>query len=677
MSGTTILLIILAAVAALALSAFHYFYGSKNASGRLWILTFFRFIALFALMVLLINPEIKSSEYYVEKPDLVMLVDNSASIESFGVAGEVSRYVNAITDDPDIRERFEVQVFSFGEELNRNKDLSFTESQTNITGALRSLETLYKDKLAPTVLVSDGNPTMGEDLYFASGRYDNTIFPVVAGDTTSYRDLSLNRVNSNKYAYLNNNFPVEMILNYSGKGTVETTLRIKAGGKILYSKNVSFSEKDKSLVVETLLPASRTGVTTYEAELVPIEGEKVIENNSRKFAVEVIDERTSVLLLTDIIHPDLGAIKKSIESNQQREVRIHTLADGPVDPELFQLIILYQPNEGFKKLMEDLGEKESGYWIITGPGTDYRFLNQVQQDFSIEITGQNEELIPESNPDFNAYQFEDPGFPRFPPLEGPFGEIIFNTAVEPLLYGQVQGITTETPLLAVTGKEESKRAFLFGADIWKWRSHIYTQEESFEKFDDFIGKLVQYIASEQKKERLSVTYEPLYYGSDDVILSAGYFDRNYQFDGEASLSLEIRNEETGGILQVPLALRGNRYEADLSNLTAGEYSFKLSVEGETLSRSGNFSLVPFDVEQQFGNANLSGMRHIAEENDTPLSFSGDPEGMIEIMLSQEKFAPVQKSRENNVPLIDWYYLLGIIILALAAEWFLRKYYGLI
>jgi hypothetical protein len=30
-----------------------------------------------------------------------------------------------------------------------------------------------------------------------------------------------------------------------------------------------------------------------------------------------------------------------------------------------------------------------------------------------------------------------------------------------------------------------------------------------------------------------------------------------------------------------------------------------------------------------------------------------------------------------VPLIDWKYLLAIIALALAAEWFIRKYNGLI
>ncbi len=677
MSGTTILLIFLAAVAALALSAFQYFYKSKISSTRAWSLAFFRFLALFALMVLLINPKIVNREYYVEKPDLLLAIDNSASISNFGVTEEVTDYVTSIVEDPRIRERFEVHVFPFGRELSQGQDLGFMESQTNIAGAMRSLETFFKNKKAPTLLITDGNATMGRDLIFATTNYSNPIFPVVAGDTTSYRDLALSRVNSNKYAYLNNEFPVEMILKYSGKGAVETQLRISAGGNTVFTRNLSFGENEHSKVVEALLPANRTGITTYLAELLPLEGEQNIENNSRKFAVEVIDERTRVLLVTDFLHPDLGTLKKAIESNKQREVIIHQLSDGPVDPELFQLLILYQPNAGFKNLIEKLREKKRGYWLITGPATDYRVLNQLQEDFRIEITGQTEERIPEANPNFSAYQFEDLGFSRFPPLEGVFGEISLSLAVDPLLYGQVQGISTEIPLLAVTTEAESKKAFLFGADIWKWRSHIYTEEESFEKFDDFIGKLVQLLASDQRKERLSVDYEPLYYGSDKVMISAGYFDRNYLFDPRGSLQLEIRDEKTGNVQKVPMAVKTNRYEADLSSLPAGDYSFKLSVFGEGLARSGKFSLIKFDVEQQFGSANLSGMMHIAEENDTPISFIGDPGKMIEVMLSQEKFTPVQKSRENTVPLIDWYYLLGIIILALAVEWFMRKYYGLI
>jgi hypothetical protein len=44
-------------------------------------------------------------------------------------------------------------------------------------------------------------------------------------------------------------------------------------------------------------------------------------NNSKNFAVEVIDQKTKIAL-TAINHPDVAALKRSIESNAQRTVTI-------------------------------------------------------------------------------------------------------------------------------------------------------------------------------------------------------------------------------------------------------------------------------------------------------------------------------------------------------------------
>jgi hypothetical protein len=47
------------------------------------------------------------------------------------------------------------------------------------------------------------------------------------------------------------------------------------------------------------------------------------------------------------------------------------------------------------------------------------------------------------------------------------------------------------------------------------------------------------------------------------------------------------------------------------------------------------------------------------------------------LASSQEFLPVQKSRDNVVSLIDFRILLGLIVLSLALEWFIRKYNGLI
>ncbi|MDX1753966.1 MAG: VWA domain-containing protein, partial [Salinimicrobium sediminis] len=98
---------------------------------------------------------------------------------------------------------------------------------------------------------------------------------------------------------------------------------------------------------------------------------------------------------------------------------------------------------------------------------------------------------------------------------------------------------------------------------------------------------------------------------------------------------------------------------------------------EGLSRSGTFRIMDFDVEQQFAGANFEALQEVAESKGQKVYFLKDFEAIKDQLLSDNSYATVQKSQQKDVPLIDWKYLLGIIILALSAEWFLRKYYGLI
>jgi hypothetical protein len=50
--------------------------------------------------------------------------------------------------------------------------------------------------------------------------------------------------------------------------------------------------------------------------------------------------------------------------------------------------------------------------------------------------------------------------------------------------------------------------------------------------------------------------------------------------------------------------------------------------------------------------------------------------MIDVLLNDNRYQQVQKREQKVVPLIDWKYLLGLIVLILSAEWFIRKYNGL-
>ncbi|NJW55560.1 VWA domain-containing protein, partial [Salinimicrobium sp. CDJ15-91] len=105
----------------------------------------------------------------------------------------------------------------------------------------KDLSTVFEGQTAPIILITDGNQTVGEEFTYAAQRFRQPVIPVVVGDTAKYQDLNISRVNVNKYAFLNNRFPVEVMVNYSGNSSAESTLQIFSGNTVVYSKALKFS----------------------------------------------------------------------------------------------------------------------------------------------------------------------------------------------------------------------------------------------------------------------------------------------------------------------------------------------------------------------------------------------------------------------------------------------------
>ncbi|MCB0374460.1 MAG: VWA domain-containing protein [Sinomicrobium sp.] len=676
MTAQLIVYSLLAAIIALLLAFFQYG-KTKSRRRRRYLFITLRFITWFSVLVLLINPQFKQRTYSIEKPELAIAVDNSSSISALEADGAMTRFITALKNNDALRERFRVHWYTFGSALDHSDTVRFTATQTNIAKALQSLREIHKNAIAPTVLLTDGNQTLGTDYQYLTPSYNNPVFPVIFGDTATYTDLSIRRLNLNRYARLNNKFPVEIVIGYDGSGPVNSRFTITSNGAVLYAANLSFSEENDSRIITVELPADKTGVQTMKAEITPVTGEKNTANNTRFFAVEIIDEKAGIAIASAITHPDIGTLKTIMETNQQWEVTVGTPAEIGSQNKDIQLFVLYQPGPGFGDLFNAIAAQKKNAFIITGTHTDWSFLNAAQADFSKNQTGVTEDVQPEYQPGYLPFLTEDIGFGAFPPLQNVLGNISFNSPPDVLLYQKIGNVVTQYPLLATFEVQERRGAVLFGEGIWKWRMEHFRNAKSFEDFDAFFGKLIRYLISEKRKDRLNVFFDAFYYGNAGVTITAEFFDKNYVFSPRASLEIRVKDKNSGAVNTFPMLLKNRSYEVDLSALPASDYEFTVTETGENISRSGAFRIIAFDVEKQFLNADAGKLRRLAANTGGSAFLSGEADRLIRQLLNDERFTPVQKSNENVVPLINWKYLLIIIITALSAEWFLRKYNGLI
>ena len=675
MTTTTLLLLLLSVIVACAVVFFQYFYKAKNQSNVTWLLAFLRFIAVFGLLVLLINPILSRKTFETIKTPLPIVVDNSSSIADLKASETALSLYKTLTSNSALREKFDIQSYRFDADFQASDAFDFKGKQTNVEEVAKNVNSINKNATFPTVVITDGNQTTGND-YVYRFQANNKVYPLVVGDTTTFMDLKVSQLNVNKYAFHKNKFPVEVFLNYSGTKPITASFKIAQGNSILNTQSVSFSATKKSAVISVLLPADRVGLQIFKASVTSNQTEKNSYNNTKNFAVEVIDQKTNVAIVSAMNHPDIGALKRAIETNAQRKVtivkpnEIKSLAD-------YNVLILYQPTADFKSVFENNKISGVNTFIITGTNTDYGFLNQQQAQFVFKMSGQKEDYTADFNSQFNLFALDNLGFETLPPLQNAFGTITANANVSVLLSSKIRNIATDAPLLAFTENQGKRTAFLFGENSWKWRLQSHVDTKSYEKYDLFVDKTIQFLASTDTKKSLVVNHESFYNSGDAIVITAQFFNKNYEFDEKARLTLSVTNKKTKLNKKYDFLKTNNSFKVNLDGLSAGQYTFSVKELNTNTVYNGYFEILDFDIEKQFVNPDFKKLQQVASQTQGQVYLPNQISTLIEKLIADDHYKAVEKAIVKKTPLVDWIWLLILIVAALTAEWFIRKYHGLL
>jgi hypothetical protein len=675
MTTNTFLLIFLSLLIAGVYSYYNYYYKAKIKLKVHLVLALLRFITVFSVLLLLINPIISNKTLEIIKTPLVIAVDNSSSISNLKATKTTSELYEKLSSNSELKNKFDIQSYRFDSDFESSDNFDFKGKQTNIDAVAKNSKSINKNTIFPTILITDGNQTLGNDFVFSFDP-NNKVFPIAVGDTTTYLDLRISQLNVNKYAFQKNKFPVELFLNYTGSKVITSTISITQGNTVLNSQVVSFSPSKKSVVISVLLPADKIGLQVYKAGISSIEKERNTYNNNFNFAVEVIDQKTEIALISSFNHPDLGSLKRAIESNAQRNVTLVKPIEIN-DLTKFNIVILYQPTIEFEPFFDKNKDLGINTFIITGTKTDFNYLNQQQKDLVFKMSLQSEDYIAVYKEDFNLFALDDIGFSQFPPLENPFGVITTSSNVNVLLGSTIRNINANSPLLAFSENQGKRSAYLLGENSWKWRLQSHVEIKSYEKYDTFIDKTIQYLASNASKKALVVTHDGFYNSGDAIEISAQYFNKNYKFDDKANLNITVVNRKSKVKKSYDLLKSNSDFKVNLDGLEAGKYDFVVREINSNSVYNGFFEIVDFDIEKQFVNPDLTKLNQLAIQTKGQVIFPDKVDFLIKSLLENEEYKSVQKSIIKKIPLIDWIWLLIIVVISLTTEWLLRKYNGML
>ena len=255
---------------------------SDISHGMLWLLKSLRFISIFLLAFLLLEPLLSYFDIQIKKPVLLLVNDNSKSVlqdadsTSFvsNLQGQFAELKEALDSE------FEIIDYEFDELINDGLNYSYTGRSTNLS---KALDDMYIQRGASDagmiLLASDGLFNEGRDPYYGDHRIGLPVYSLGLGDTSLKSDLRLIEFRANRIAYLGNEFPLAYAISVENIEAKQIRLSLFEDDKLLKQMNLDLQSANQLLEGEIKIEAKELGLHSFRLKIEEIEGEWSTLNN--------------------------------------------------------------------------------------------------------------------------------------------------------------------------------------------------------------------------------------------------------------------------------------------------------------------------------------------------------------------------------------------------------------
>ncbi|MCS7077426.1 MAG: hypothetical protein NZ455_11990 [Bacteroidia bacterium] len=675
-----------------------------------WILTLLRFLSVFLILLLLLEPSWYKTYSKIQKPTILLIQDNSQSLlaqkDSAYLKGLYISEMKKVLQNPSLQEKAYFETHLFDKTLHLNKpidSLNFKGTQTHLSDAAQEIYNLYQDHyLAGVILATDGIYTQGHNPTTLFTKLNVPFFNLVLGDTTRKKDIRIKNVQHNRTAYINTEIPIQIEYESISYPDQKTELNILHQGKIIYTQALSFSTVIEQNSVMALLKPEQEGVQTYDIVIKGLEGEASYKNNQWRIYIKVEKNKQKILLLSGSPSPDVMAIHRAIANTGNTDLQIisrirstefteniNTIVFADYDA----LIIHNFPNQNtdisiINTINQAVDKVKVPIFYLVGTNTNLDLLNNFNNIGIRKIRSRPtfsechfevaEEYLTHSTFTFDAHQFKDL-FKNAPPLQCADAEIAAKPNSKVLGKKVIQNLILDVPLFVLQDEMNYRNAVLIGDNYWKVRMTNYIQNKNFAIFDTWIQNILQWLMANKDKRKLIVnTNQRLYENTDAVIFKGEMYDESYNGveNGEIKVNLVNQKKEMQTYFLKPQGK--GIYQLNIGSLPEGEYSF--TAEGRDKNKKlgtdgGKFTVTKVQAEFQNVVANFDLLNQIALRTEGKVYLQNEINRLKEDLLKDNRIKPRSIKIEENRPFrVFWWYMVGIILL-LATEWVIRKYYG--
>ena len=681
-------------------------------AGRRWLLGSLRFLALALICFLLLEPVVRQLSETEQPPILAVLVDDSQSMRvvngpsadtsAQAVRTRLQSVLEPLEDDLPGAARY----FRFDRSLSESPldSLTFTGSRSDLGAALQSVtEELQGENLRGIALVSDGQYNSGRNPARVADRFSVPVHTVTVGDTTRSRDLQVRRVATNDIAYVDSEVPVQVTLGVEDLGGETSTVSLRDDEGVLDTEDVQLPSGTAERTVNLSFRPESPGLKQLTVRASSVEGEATTQNNVRTVSLRVLDSKRQVLLLGAAPSPNYTAVRRVLDRDANTSVTARvpqmdgSFYGGPLPDTLssFDVIVCagfpssVVPEDAVQRIAEVLDEGTPGIFMLDRQ-TDVGAWRDSFSDVlpttpgggSLQFTEAAFAPI-EAQRTHPVFQIEDADvslFRRLPPLSVPTTAWTPTPDAQVLAEANRPTLSRRDPVLVTRRRAGQRTAAFLGTGTWRWATLPTDLEAADPLWPGLVSNLLRWVATQSDDRQVRVRPASSTFEGDQPVEFTGHvYDESMTLVSEAQVSVTITDSSSTEYPHSMEPLGNGRYALNVGRLPEGtyRYSAQAQLDQSPLGRDqGQFSVGALRLEYQQTRANPVLMRQIATRSGGTAYSADEASALPSDLAASSTFTPKVVTSSTEAELWRTSLFLAAILVLLAAEWTLRKRFGL-
>ena len=488
-------------------------------------------------------------------------------------------------------------------------------------------------------------------------------------------DLEIKNIKYNKTAYKDEITPflvnIESV-DYRGKAK----LSFLENGKTIHTKIIDFSQKTSQRILfqHTF---KETGLIPFSVSITADTLEEInMGNNHYPGAIQVLNNRGKILLISDVMNWDakfiLDAVRQNSHWKSEFLLKKKHFFKGRQRAELSKelsgtvvLVLINEKNLSFsesdKKLIESFVQHGGGMFVL---GKPLNSLSEIMPAKSSNVLASFLGTISFTSAS-KQYQTFD------------FNDTVVEKNIPPVDYFYVSA-PKEAKILAKINNDEENAAILFEKsgngkvlyfaflNFWKWQ--LWSKENHY---NQLIVNICNWLGRKSSEHFVAFSEKNLYFPGEKINIRLNAYDEKLVplQNLDAKITLFKDNKK---VYQNFMLAENDEYYAKIENLKPGKYKFVISDDKSKNTTSGIFIVSAENPESRDRGFNLPLLSYIADKTEAKII---SEKNISEFTFPKAKFKNVLIKTE--IPVYRKWYLITLFLVSFSTELFFRKRWGLL